>query len=256
MEKFKLNTVHYVLIGIIIGMCAVFGAFAFLKEKLTPKDVPELYAQERQTPENVERCPVCHKPVNPAGDFYVEIAGKRFNCCGNICKKSFLDDPSIYLKDLKVKIDIQVLPSENEAQNYREIPVDDQNTGEERSASSSSNSDYSETPDSSSGSASSPPPANDSGSSDIIDNIPMPDEIPLKVQPSSPPSGGSSNDVEEINLEHGGSPASPPSPSGSSGGEAEELKLDVPDEAPSQAPSQAPSDKRPNDMVIEEIPLY
>ena len=107
----RLNTLHYVLIGTIIGMALVFGLFAFFRNKMKPTDVPEIQTAVNTAPGNAEKCPVCQKPVNPASDFCMTVGPKKYNFCSDICFRSFKDDPFLYIKD-DIKLNIEIIPVE------------------------------------------------------------------------------------------------------------------------------------------------
>lgn len=277
MEKFKLTTLHYILIGTIIGMIAVFGAFSLYKQRMTPKDVPEIHATEGRMSETQDKCPVCGKPVNPASDFYITLANKKFNFCGTVCLKSFKDEPLRYIRNMGVNIDINITPNDGSGKSYKIITDD----GADRSGDQqdSGGKGYQEIPtasdsDSEGGQESAskptetrqpqdqPPPAPSSGSGDssgFIDEIPLPDDITKgggQSKPSNPPAGGGGG-IEELMLDGGGSGApTPPDQQGGGNGGIEELNLDVPSEPPQQtAPPPKPQPQKQGDMVIEEIPL-
>lgn len=243
----RLNTLHYVLIGTIIGMALVFGLFAFFRNKMTPTDVPEIQTAVNTAPENAERCPVCQKPVNPASDFCMTVGPKKYNFCSDICFRSFKDDPFLYIKD-DIKLNIEIIPVEqNQPQapaqpNYERVP-DNPPPVENKPVTPAPK----QIPEASSGNS----------ESNLIENIPLPDDIT-----SSQGSSSGSNEIEEIPLDSGNSnppPAPPAQKQNTQNSEIEELMLDTPDtqtqQAPAPPPAQQTKTQTDGNMVIEEIPL-
>ncbi len=241
----KLNTLHYVLIGTIVGMALVFGLFAFFRNKMTPTDVPEVQTAVNTAPENAEKCPVCQKPVNPASDFCMTVGPKKYNFCSDICFRSFKDDPFLYIKD-DIKLNIEIVPVDQPKNttpqpNYKRVPDNPPpvNTQPVTPAPKQI-----------------PEPSNGGNSeSNLIENIPLPDDI------TSQGSSSGSNEIEEIPLDSGNSnppPAPPPAPKqDTQNTEIEELMLDTPDTqtAPPPPQQQQPQTQTDGNMVIEEIPL-
>lgn len=242
----RLNTLHYVLIGTIIGMALVFGLFAFFRNKMTPTDVPEIQTAVNTAPENAEKCPVCQKPVNPASDFCMTVGPKKYNFCSDICFRSFKDDPFLYIKD-DIKLNIEIIPVEQpkstpQQPTYERIP-DNPPPVKSKPATS--------TP------KKIPEPSSGDSESNLIENIPLPDDI------TSQGNSSSSNEIEEIPLDSGNTnppPAPPPAQKqdNTQNSEIEELMLDLPDTQTQQAPpppAQQPKTQTDGNMVIEEIPL-
>lgn len=124
MNKTKLTATHFTLIGIAIGILIVIGMALALKGSLKPENVEPVHVQPSnamQEGQTQQTCPVCKKLVNPANDYSETIAGKTFHFCGDICHRSFLQEPFRYLKDMKVNIDVQIVPVDGETPQPQEI---------------------------------------------------------------------------------------------------------------------------------------
>lgn len=242
MDKFKLNTLHYVLIGTIVGMVAVFGAFSLYKQKMTAKDVPEIHTAESKPSEAEEKCPVCGKPVNTASDFYITLAGKQFNFCGTICLKSFKDNPFPYLKNMGVNLDVNIIPEGSEGKNYQEVPYDKDSQENNNEPDSDT-----QTPDSPIQAPEEKAPAPPATSSSEVDTeeIPLPDDIT-----SAPSKQSNDGTIEDLMLDGGKSEkASAPVNKGG----IEEIPLNS--DAPAKSKPAPASVQKTDNMEIEEIPL-
>ncbi len=258
MSKPKLSTTQFMLIGIILGMLIVFGAFMMVKSKIMPEPVPKMTETSgaQKPPAEQEHCPVCNKPVSSASIYHETIYGKRFNFCREICYRSFKDEPLLYLKNMNIKVDIKLLEPQGEEATEQET---DSQTNE---------------PESSQNEQHSTEPSDDAAQD--TDSIPMPEEIPLdsgnKTQPSgieeiplnsksSPASGNVNNNapaIEEIPLSGTGASApksTAPAKNNNQSSGIEEIPLNNQPSAKSKPVKTAPAKKTNQSPGIEEIPL-
>lgn len=249
MAKPKLTAVQSMILGIILGMLIVFGAFMIAKNKIVPKpiEVTQTGVSQRKTisPESEERCPVCLKPVSSASNFYENIYGKRYNFCNEICYRSFKDDPLQYIKNMDIDIEVQLVEPSAE-KNYEEVPQEN----EEENIASESDANQENTESS------------QEETTYNTDDVPMPDEIPLDSSPSEiqakeKPVSNSSG-IEEIPLRSNKSKAVTPSNQSSptNKGSIEEIPLSGQDRP--KAPAAKPKKQQkaaPKNQSVEEIPL-
>lgn len=246
MDDRKIPPIQFVFIGVIVGMAIVFGAYMLFKSNIAPEKVKKANVSTNlKSGQERELCPVCKKPVNPATDFSEELYGKKFHFCSEICQRAFDAEPMYYLKDMKVNINIELLPQEDEP--TQEPPTSSETvTPQENSQPPETQSDEGDSEQSV-----------DATPSTNLDSVPMPDEIPLDTKPDKIKNKAKSNKLQEIPLTTVDKPkASKSKPAKShakpkKSSEIEELPLN----SPSSGSASAPSSDSKGDMEIEEIPL-
>ena len=174
MAKPKLTALQSMILGIMLGMLIVFGAFLIVKNKINPKPIEVTQASGSKNPisqEARELCPVCRKQVSSASNFYENIYGKRYNFCNEICYRSFKDEPVSYIKNMDIDIEVQLIDPQasGEQQEQSETANNTDNTNEDNIPNNSSQDNVTTTEEIPLGNT---------------DDIPMPEEIPLDSSPS------------------------------------------------------------------------
>lgn len=192
MESRKISPFQFIVVGILTGMAIVLGAYMLIKPYIQPEPVKhQVIATQRSNTPNPEKeyCPVCKKEVNNASDFFEELYGRKYYFCSDICLRSFRDQPLLYLKDMKINVDIEFL-KENQSTQPESASQNDENDASDTTQNDKTEAQIDAQPDTSAGSDTAVAPESDkasnSNSNSDTDNIPLPDEIVSSPAPAKP----------------------------------------------------------------------
>ncbi len=273
MESRKISPIQFIVVGILTGMAIVLGAYMLIKPYIQPEPIKrQVIATQKNNIPNSEKdyCPVCKKEVNNASDFFEELYGRKYYFCSAICLRSFRDQPLLYLKDMKINVDIQILKDKNPS-STKSASQNDENDASDNTQNNDNNdtenqTDVQQSPTSEKENTTQPEPDETNGTG--TENIPLPDEIvssptatkapKVKENKPEPPAprktqypGSDKLNIEEIPLDGntGNAERIIPTP-------AKSTPLPKKTATPqSVSPPKYPPPQPTQEMEIEEIPL-